>query len=240
MKYACEFTVNSHDEDLFGGIRPTAVLRYMQEAANLQLYTTGFSYKDMFDSGKAFILSRINASIYTDLHPHETVRAETWLYDCHGFVFNRLYKLYRGDDLVAEAASVWGLIGVKDKKIHRVTEIDTSVHACDETVDIDIPRRTIRRDAEYALCGERAVGYADCDMNGHMNNTVYADMLFSFVPEVRRGQNCRAVSLNISYLNEAPFGCELKVYTAEVDGIRCFRTVRDDGQVNAEAEFIIE
>ena len=240
MKYSCTFDVNSHDEDLFGGIRPTAVLRYMQECANLQLYTTGFSYKDMYDSGKAFILSRINASIYTDLHPHEKITAESWLYDCHGVVFNRLYKLYRGSDLVAEAASVWGLIGVHDKKIHRVSEIDASVHACDETVDIDIPRRTVRRDVDYVLCGERAVGYADCDMNGHMNNTVYADMLFSFVPEVRRGQNCRVVSLNISYLNEAPFGCELKIYTAEADGIRCFRTVRDDGQINAEAEFIIE
>ncbi len=240
MKYVCYFDVNSHDEDVFGGLRPTAVLRYMQECANLQLYTTGFSYKDMYDSGKAYILSRINASIYADLHPHEKIRAESWLYDCHGVVFNRFYKLFRGDDLVAEAASVWGLIGVKDKKIHRVTEVDISQHTDDDTVDIDVPRRTVRRDADFALCGEREVTYADCDMNGHMNNTVYADMLFSYAPEVRRGDNCRAVSFNISYLSEAPLGENLKIYTAEVDGIRCFRTVKSSGQINAEAEFIIE
>ena len=240
MKYTCYFDVNSHDEDYMGAIRPSAVLKYMQECANLQLYTTGCSYKDLYDSGKAFILSRINASIYTDLHPHEKVRAESWLSDCHGVVFNRLYKLYRGDDLVAEAASVWGLIGVTDKKIHRVTEIDTSLHSDCDTVDIDIPRRTVRRDLDYALCGERTVYYADCDMNGHMNNTVYADMLFSFAPEIKQKKNCRVVSLNISYLSEAPLGEELKIYTAETDGIRCFRTVKSNGQVNAEAEFIIE
>ena len=240
MKYTCWFDVNSHDEDCLGGIRPSAILRYMQECANLQLYHTGYSYKDLYDSGKAFILSRINASIYADLHPHEKIRAESWLSDCHGVVFNRLYKLFRGDDLVAEAASVWGLIGVEDKKIHRVTEIDTAVHSDDDTVDIDLPRRTVRRDAEFTLCGERTVYYADCDINGHMNNTVYADMLFSFTPEVKQKKNCRVVSLNISYLSEAPLHEELKIYTAETDGIRCFRTVKSNGQINAEAEFIIE
>jgi hypothetical protein len=46
--------------------------------------------------------------------------------------------------------------------------------------------------------------------------------------------------MNIAYVNEAVCGEELKVYTADVDGVRCFRTVRQDGQINAEAEFIIE
>ena len=240
MKYTCFFDVNSHDKDIFGNIKTTAVLRYMQECANLQLYTTGFSYDEMLKTGRAFLLSRINASIYGDLKPHDRIRAETWLCDCHGVVFNRFFKLFRGDDLMAEAASVWGLVGVEDRKIHRVSEVDTEIHSDTDTVGIDMPRRIIHRDTEYTLCGEHSVSYPDCDINGHMNNTVYADMLFSFVPEVRRNVPCRIVSLNISYVSEACFGEDLKIYTADIDGVRCFRTVRSDGQVNAEAEFIIE
>lgn len=240
MKHVCYFDVNSHDEDMFGNLRPGAVIRYMQEAANLQLFETGFSYDEMYRQGRVFILSRLNVSIYADLHPHDKLRAQTWLSDCHGVVFNRFYKLYRGDDLAAEGASVWGLIGVEDKKIHRTTDIDWQIHADTDTVGIDMPKRLSHKDVPFTLCGERTVYYSDCDLNGHMNNTVYADMLFSFSPEIRAGKNCRAVSMNISYVNEAVCGEELKVYTADVDGVRCFRTVRQDGQINAEAEFIIE
>lgn len=240
MKHVCWFDVNSHDEDMFGNVRATAVIRYMQEAANLQLYSSGQSYDDMFRDGKVYILSRLNVSIYADLRPHDRLRAETWLSDCRGAVFNRFYKLYRGDSLAAEGASVWGLVGVKDKKIYRTTDTDWQIHADDDTVGIDLPKRLSFKDVPFTLCGEKTVYYSDCDINGHMNNTVYADMLFSFSPEVRAGKNCRAVSLNISYLTEAVCGEELKIYTADVDGARCFRTVRHDGQINAEAEFIIE
>ena len=240
MKHVCYFDVNSHDEDMFGSVKAGAVLRYMQEAANLQLYETGYSYDEMFRQGRAFILSRINVSIYAELHPHDKLRAETWLSDCHGVIFNRLYKLYRGDDLASEGASVWGLIGVKDKKIYRVTDIDAEIHSDTDTVGIDMPRRLVHKDLDFTLCGERTVYYSDCDINGHMNNTVYPDMLFSYLPEVRKGGRSRIISMNISYLSEAVCGDELKIYTAESDGVRCFRTVRSDGQVNAEAEFITE
>ncbi|MBO4869189.1 MAG: hypothetical protein J5585_05715 [Clostridia bacterium] len=240
MKHICYFDVNSHDEDMFGAVRAGAVLRMMQESANIQLYETGFSYDDMYRRGAAFLLSRINVSIYADLHPHDKLRAETWLSDCHGVVFNRFYKLYRGDDLAAEGASAWGLVGVEDKKIRRVSEIDTDIHSDTDTVGIDMPKRLSHKDLEFTLCGERTVYYSDCDINGHMNNTVYPDMLFSFSPEARAKQKSRVVSFNISFITEAVCGEELKVYTAEKDGIRCFRTVRGDGQINAEAEFIIE
>lgn len=240
MKYSHEFDVNSHDEDIAGNIRASAIMRYMQECANLQLYTTGFAYDDLFRSGKVFLLSRINVSIYGKLRPHDKINVQTWLYDCHGVVFNRLYRIYKGDSLIAEGSSVWGLLGVEDRRIYRVTELDTSIHADDDTVDIDPPRRIFHKDVEYTLCGERTVYYADCDMNGHMNNTVYADMLFSFSPELKKNKNARIISMNISYLTEAKLGEELKVYTAYIDGMRCFRTVRSDGKINAEAEFIIE
>ena len=240
MKYVCYFDVNSHDRDIFGNIRASSVIRYMQEAADLQLHNTGFSYDEMYRQGKAFILSRLNVSIYADLKPHDTLRAETWLSDSHGATFNRLYKLYRGDDLAAEGAAVWGLISIADRRICRVSETDCEIHADTDTVGIDLPKRLSHKDVPFTLCGERTVYYTDCDINGHMNNTVYADMLLSFSPEFRSGKNCRAVSLNISYISEAVCGDELKIYTADVDGVRCFRSVRHDGQVNAEAEFILE
>ena len=131
-------------------------------------------------------------------------------------------------------------MGVADRKIYRVTDVDTSKHTDTESVGIDAPVRVNLRDVPLSLCGEREVYYADCDENGHMNNTVYPDMLFSFTPEARMKTGERVVSLNVSFLNEAPLGDVLRIYTAVNDGVRCFRTVRSDGKTNVEAEMVIE
>lgn len=240
MKYVCEFDVNSHDTDVCGNLRASAVLRYMQEAANLQLYTTGYSYDQMRKDGKAYILSRLNLSVYGAVRAHDKLIAETWLYDRRVAEFYRAHRLYCRGVLAAEAITVWALVGVADKKIYRVTEIDTSMHTDTDTVGIDAPGRVNLRDVALSLCGEREVYYADCDGNGHMNNTVYPDMLFSFTPEARRKTGERVVSLKASFLNEAPLGDVLKIYSAVNDGARCFRTVRSDGKTNVEAEMVIE
>jgi acyl-ACP thioesterase len=69
-----------------------------------------------------------------------------------------------------------------------------------------------------------------------MNNTRYADMLWNFLPG---HETKRITSLDISYLNEAPLGCELEVYggdSADGEGY-VFRTVRkEDGKVNVLAK----
>ncbi len=240
MKYVCDFDVNSHDIDVCGNLRASAVLRYMQEAANLQLYTTGYSYDSMRKDGRVYILGRLNLSVYGAVHAHDTLTAETWLYECRGAVFNRAHRLFCRGVLAAEAITVWALVGVEDKKIYRVTDIDTSQHIDTDTVGIDAPARLNLRDMPLSLCGEREVYYADCDGNGHMNNTVYPDMLFSFTPEARQKTGQRVVSLNVSFQNEAPLCDVLKIYTASSDGARYFRTVRSDGKTNVEAEMVIE
>jgi hypothetical protein len=71
-----------------------------------------------------------------------------------------------------------------------------------------------------------------------MNNTRYPDMYSNFLP--LEGKRIRTLSIN--YLNEAPMGERLRVERADgIDGYTyCFRTVREDGKVNTEAEMVLE
>ena len=68
-----------------------------------------------------------------------------------------------------------------------------------------------------------------------MNNTRYPDMYSNFLPL----ENKRIESITIFYSNEAPMGEKLTVQRAYSDGIYYFRTVREDGKVNTEAEIKI-
>jgi len=119
-----------------------------------------------------------------------------------------------------------------------VNEFDLG-YRTDDMIELDLPARfKIPDDVEMRLVGERTVEYADIDLNGHMNNTRYPDILCGYIPEDMRGR--RVISLGISFLSEAPFGETLKIYSGTSDGVHYVRTIRENGSVNVEAEIITE
>ncbi|MBP3378991.1 MAG: hypothetical protein J6L96_09590 [Clostridia bacterium] len=46
--------------------------------------------------------------------------------------------------------------------------------------------------------------------------------------------------MGISYVSEAPLGETLKIYSGVSDGVYYVRTKRENGQVNVEAEIMLE
>ena len=237
MKWTENYRVNSHDCDESGKVRPSAVLRYMQETANLQLHTLGPTDTELIASDRAFILSRINMSLYAPLHAYENISVSSWACESRGVTFNRCYEIRRDGELVAEAASVWGLIGISDRHIYKVEDIELPF-TVDEPLELDSPRRVrIPKELSLALVGERTIVYSDIDKNRHMNNTNYPDMLCELIPGI---ENKLVLSLGITFAAEVRRGDSLKIYMAESDGTYFFRTVRSDGTINVEAAIMVE
>lgn len=237
MKWSQEYTVNIHDVDLNGIVSVSGILRYMQDACNNQMNAQKPSYEELLAQGYAFILSRIGISVYAPVHAYEKITVETWAVASRGMIYNRCYRVLRDGEIVAEATSAWALVGVEDRRFHRVGEIPLN-YSEDAPLELDLPARfRIPAEAEMTLRGERTVLYSEVDQNRHLNNTRYPDLFCSFLPEMPKSRVLTAV---ISFLNEAPLGETLKVYCGEYDGMHYVRSVRADGSVNAEAEFMLE
>ena len=65
MKHTENFTVKWHDTDAHRTVRPSEILVYMQECANLQLEHSGLSLDALRDERKlAFILSKIKIILH--------------------------------------------------------------------------------------------------------------------------------------------------------------------------------
>lgn len=236
MKWIEEYRINTHDTDLNRIASATGVMRYLQDAANLNMEECGPSYMDLFDRGYAFILSRIRLSMYAPLFAHDRITCETWPTPSHGVSFNRAYRLLRDGDVVCEGDSVWALVDHRSGKLCRVGDVELN-YGGDEALSLDMPSRVrIPREMELSLVGEHTVEYGETDVNGHMNNTHYADLFCHFLP--MRGS--RVTSINISFLSELPMGETVKVYLGETEGVYYFRTVKADGTVNAEAAVTLE
>lgn len=233
MKWIGEYRVGANDVDQNSIVTTSNIIRYMQDAANTTMEEDGPSYVQLYESGYSFVLSRMRFVSYVPLYSHDILTVETWAAEVKGLHFDRCYRVLRGGETVAEAIGVWAVVGLHDRRLHGASELGLH-YRMDEMFEINAPARVrIPRDLEMRFTGERRVEYADIDINGHMNNTKYPDILCGYLGESMTGR--RVASISISFVSEAPFGENIKFYTGYSDGMYYIRTVKEDGSVNVEA-----
>ena len=238
MKWEEKYRVRFHDTDSKEILSASGTFKYIQEAAMCQLNSQKPTYTDLVNQGKAYLLSAIRVEMYYPIYACENIIARSWACPSKGVSFVRSYEIERDGEIVCEATSSWALISIADKKLIKVDDADTSNYSTDEPIKTEHPLRIrIPSALPMSLMGEYTVKYADIDINGHMNNTNYADMLCNYIPEM---SSLRIKSVCINYSTEAKLDETLKVYMSKIDGKYYFRTVRSDGKTNVEAEFITE
>lgn len=238
MRFIFKTRITPHDLDVNNVASASAVLRYMQEAAYRHLAVCPPTMDELRAENKAFIISRVSFSIYDALRFDDEVTIETWPSESKGVSFPRSTRMLKDGKTVAELASVWALVDPVNKTFWR-SNAYTPDFEYEDPIELDISTRLrIPREIELKLVGEHNVSYADCDLNQHINNTRYPDILCGFLPTM---YGKRVISMAISYLHEAPIGQTVKVYSSdEDDGIFYLRTMLADGTVNVEAQIITE
>ncbi len=233
-----EHRVDAHDVDYQGLLRPSVMLRYIQDAAGHAHHCLGPTLEEMRERKLAYILSKVSMKLYGLPRVYEQIRALTWITPVKGYSFVRYGRILRGEEVLAEMSSVWALTDISDPAERKLLRGDTvALHfGTGEPLELGFsPRFRIPGDLLLTEAGKRQVLYADCDQNRHMNNTVYPDMFRGYA-EVQDGM--RVSEFEVTYQTEAPMGDCLTVYRA-VDGENhYFRSIRTDGKINAEARMV--
>lgn len=231
MKFRSDLIADIHDVDPNGIVRTSSLMKYIQSAAQTQLTLNGMSYDELKDMKRAFILSRIKMEFTEPVRAYDPLCAVTYPCDSRGYSFLRCYALEKGGRTIGRAVSMWALIDTETRALVKVNDFELGLQT-HEPHSLALSRFAIP--SSMREIGTYTVNYGDTDQNRHMNNTRYPDMYSNFLP--LDGKMIRTISIN--YLNEAPMGERLRVERADgIDGYTYyFRTVREDGKVNTEAE----
>lgn len=238
MKWIEAYKVKFHDTNSNEILNPSNVLKFMQETGMLHMKNIRPSYEDLIAQNKALILSSIRINMYSPIYAYDEITVKTWATGSRGFTTTRSFEIYKDDEIVAEANSIWALVSITDKKLIRISEVDFSNYEQEDALVLDQPAKVrISNELKLNLVGEYTVRYSDTDLNGHMNNTNYPDLFFNCLP---KPETKLVKSLAISFVNEAKIGDNLKIYMARSDGKYFMRSVHEDSRINAEAEFTVE
>ena len=172
------FRLLTRDCDLKGTWRLSAVLEAMQEAAGAHSLLLGCGREELLRRNIVWVLSR--SELHMDRYPHigEKNTLHTFPMPNRVYFFPRYYVFTdeRGE-MVGKAGTLWLLLDTKTRKMLPPGDIGRLIpDNRDLTVPMNLPATV------GALQGDEFVTeytplYTDLDVNGHVNNTRYADWL---------------------------------------------------------------
>ena len=241
--YIEQFEIMSHDVDMNNNVKPSVLVRFLQETANHHMRDRRPTYYELFAEGKSYILIRMKCEIKEQLKPYDRVEVLTWTGSGKGATFKRNYILRKTGNVVegeleepleiARAYSEWAVVNIDDGHIFKVDEIEHGNFEVDEDIEMELPTKFhIPKDAEFEYSGSKVIGFTDCDMNRHMNNTLYQDMFWNYVPDVR---NKVMTGFTMRFMKEAALGRTLSIYRSPVESVYhgdetwCFKSFVHDG-----------
>lgn len=212
------YQVRSYEVDGRGLLRPVTLLDYLQDTAGAHSAELGFSVSQLRQRQVTWVISRYHVRFLRYPRLREELEVRTWPAARQTLFALRDFEVC--DPLgvpVIAATSSWALIDLERRKPvrlaehlvdyplleRRALEDDFAPLPVPQQVDLELPFR---------------VRYGDLDINGHVNNTIYAGWALETVPgEIARGWLVE--SLEIGFRAEAFYGDRVLVRTeAEQSG----------------------
>lgn len=215
-EYVRTARVAVHEVGPRGTLKLGSALRMAQETSEQHLDHMGVGYETMLKkSGFVFFLISNRVRIFSLPKRSDEVVIKTHPRGRHGVQFYRDFQFFSKDGaLLLEVMQSTVIADLQTRKIQRPQAVSLFGFSPDTLIDSkEKMERIVLPDSMDAL-GERRAFHSDLDMNGHMNNAVYGDVVSDFLPADLR-EKVRRVQIN--YLNETAEGDALGVYGAYID-----------------------
>ncbi|MCG7409667.1 thioesterase [Paenibacillus sp. ACRRX] len=230
--------IHSDNSDYKKDCKLSTLLEWMQRAGDADITQSGIILEELMQRGMAWMLTTVDLEIYRMPRYGETIQLDTWHKGSKGVQWLRDFRIYGPDqEQVAQARTVWVLVDLNKRRILRASALPYEVqpHTSDSVGEVpervEIPSN-ILLDHAYDL----KVRQSSIDMNGHMNNTKFADVCLDALTVKRL--DAGITRFRITYHQEARLDEEITVFrSCGVDSGSCFVSGRSgEGKKYFDAE----
>ncbi len=202
--YEWEITVSSFDVDRYNRLKLSSLLKYHQEIGERHLNVFG-TYSDEMRKNQnlSFIFTKIKVIIHKLPKSEDKIKITTWCSELKGIRFYRNYILKdENGNLLTETKAEVTVIDLKERKLVRPSAIlgfedflynTELINGCEKPTKLDIPQNM-----EKIIL--REIRFSDIDYNGHVNNTIYADITLDCLDENMLEKKIKGFEIN--FVNE--------------------------------------
>ena len=216
IKGSKEFEVMLYDAGPGGTASVRALFNYMQSTGDSHSRSLGTSLSDFAGKNLAWVYSRYYINIISLPRIYDRLICETWRSGINGNFVLREFSLSSPEgDKLAEAAASLALIDTSTRKPVMIPEDIKEQLAIWKSSNIKYNFPPIEKISEHDYIYETKVRYEDMDINRHMNNASYAQLVFESVAANFSSMNLKTIDVN--FRGEAFAGDLLKCYVKRDD-----------------------
>lgn len=178
MKKIHSFTrkILADDVDMFRSMRYSVFLRWLQEASIAHTEALGAGRDKTLDKGALWVIARVSVEILRMPQYDEVVTFRTWAGKTRHVLFPRYYEIIDAEGNVAvRASAVWLLMDAKTRKMAFPDKYGVRIADTSTGTELPLPAGVPMQDAPPVY--RHTVRFQDVDINGHMNNSKYIDVV---------------------------------------------------------------
>lgn len=208
--FEMDFQVGQCECDLNNHMKASAILAQCQEISTRHCNAIGMTMEKYNETYTVFLLAKASLEIYDKIFVEDNIHMITKPSSPVRAVYSRYTELYnqRGA-LVASMDSKWVLVDTVTRKILRNPPEELGfpfIEQMEQSHNFDIPKGV-----EGEFVGSEKVKFSQTDINKHLNNTRYADVICDYLPiEIVSSKPIK--KLDINYHNEAMLGDTMDIY----------------------------
>ena len=158
-----------------GNCRLSNLLKIIQEIGARDIAAKGFGKDKIFDQGMRWVISRIATKVNRLPAYDEDIEIVTFPEPPKWFFLPRFTSvLDMKGNVLLECETIWAVIDFKTRKPVLPNAINLDIEykdECEKTLGVD--SKIVPLETTNTL--NRKILFTDCDINQHMNNTVYVE-----------------------------------------------------------------
>lgn len=217
--YSHTYLVELGDCDVFGNLKLSTLLRDIQNAATQHCEGTEVSRDALMrDLNGIWVLLRVKLHLNRPVKWKEELTVRTYHRGPSGAMLVRDFLFYVGEEQVGWATSGWVVVDYLDRHILRSAMVEARVEfQLRPPLMEEIKLTKLKAPGELRPCGNRTVRYSDLDVNRHLNNTIYGDILCDAL-ELQDVEGSYVEDVQINFLKESLSGETLELLRSDGEG----------------------
>ena len=171
------YELRAADFDCYDRIHPSSILSLFQDVAGIHANELGIGFAALMENKTIWVLTKVCYELVRTPRRYETVRVRTWPLPPGRVNFRREYCIERLDGTVlVQGTSEWVVVHSEKRRVLPAADVYPSDDYCTDTCFPGRLAKVPLFDVEDE--GREVVpGFTQLDINGHINNTCYADFV---------------------------------------------------------------
>ncbi len=242
LTYEKKLVIRSEQVDMTRHLRMAELFRLLMEVSVAHTEDLGCTRAETLDKGLLWIITRQLVEIDEMPEYDDEITLRGWQGDMMHVFFPRFYEIEKEGRVVVRAQALWALIDQETREIIMPEDYGIELPGRPGSDDMFLTAIVIPESAgEPVSCTETVTRFSQMDINGHMNNASYFDMIDDAVWADVSSRAAAVMpvpkTVYINYVNEIKAGVHLTLKEYKDAGTTYFEGTGDKQFFRARYEY---